>query len=145
MSLIEKIENVFPQASEIPVGLRQDIPFAQTGYLINGEIRKWGGPQQQVFSPVWASIDGLPKPFPIGTYPLLSEKEALQALDAAVSAYDHGRGFWPTLSVAERIHHMERFVFRMLEQKERIVQLLMWEIGKSLKDSTKEFDRTIHR
>jgi len=40
---------------------------------------------------------------------------------------------------------MERFVFRMLEQKERIVQLLMWEIGKSLKDSTKEFDRTIHR
>ena len=38
---------------------------------------------------------------------------------------------------------MERFVFRMLEQKERIVQLLMWEIGKSLTESTKEFDRTI--
>jgi len=143
MSLIEKIETVFPQASDIPIGLRQAIPFAQTGYLINGEIRQWDGPQQQVFSPVWVGIDGAPRPFPIGAYPLLSEKEALQALHAAVSAYDHGRGLWPTLSVAERIHHMERFVFRMLEQKERIVQLLMWEIGKSLKDSIKEFDRTI--
>jgi len=26
---------------------------------------------------------------------------------------------------------MERLVFRMLEQKKRIVQLLMWEVGKS--------------
>ena len=61
MSLIERIESVFPQASDIPVGLRHDIPFAQTGYLINGEIRQWDGPQQQVLSPVWVSIDGVPK------------------------------------------------------------------------------------
>ncbi len=143
MSLIEKINRVFPQNSDIPTGLQQGIPFSQTGYLINGEIRQWEGPQHHVLSPVWVNIDGVPEPFPIGSYPLLTEKEALEALDAAVSAYDHGRGAWPTLSVAERIHHMERFVFRMLEQKERIVQLLMWEVGKSLKDSIKEFDRTI--
>jgi glyceraldehyde-3-phosphate dehydrogenase (NADP+) len=143
MSLIDRIESVFPRISDIPDGLLQDIPIAQTGYLINGEIRQWNGPVQQVLSPVWGVIDGAPKPFPIGAYPLLSEKEALQALEAATSAYDHGRGMWPTLSVAERIQHMERFVFQMLERKARIVQLLMWEVGKSLKDSTKEFDRTI--
>ena len=131
MSLIDRIESVFPQASDIPIGLLQDIPFAQAGYLINGQIRQWEGPRQQVLSPVWVGMDGAPKPFTIGSYPLLSEKESLQALDAAISAYDHGRGIWPTLSVAERIQHMERFVFRMLEKKERIIQLLMWEVGKS--------------
>ena len=38
---------------------------------------------------------------------------------------------------------MERFAFRMLEVRERVVRLLMWEVGKSLQDSQKEFDRTV--
>ena len=52
-------------------------------------------------------------------------------------------GLWPTLSVAERIDHMQRFVFRMIEAKDQVVRFLMWEVGKSLQDSLKEFDRTI--
>jgi glyceraldehyde-3-phosphate dehydrogenase (NADP+) len=143
MSLIEKIQNVFPRATDIPKTLLNGIPCIQTGYLINGEIRVWEGPRQEVLSPVWVAGDTDPKPFFIGEYPLLTEAEALQALDAAVTAYDHGRGLWPTLSVAERIDHMERFVFRMIEEKDRVVRFLMWEVGKSLQDSEKEFDRTI--
>ena len=141
--LIEKIQNVFPQAADIPETLLNGIPCIQTGYLVNGEIRVWDGPRQEVLSPVWVADDTGPKPFCIGEYPLLTEAEALQALDAAVAAYDHGRGVWPTLSVAERIDHMERFVFRMIEAKDRVVRFLMWEVGKSLRDSEKEFDRTI--
>ncbi|WP_427122147.1 aldehyde dehydrogenase family protein [Pseudomonas aeruginosa] len=57
-------------------------------------------------------------------------------------AYDHGQGLWPNLRVAERIQHVERFLARMREQREAVVKLLMWEIGKNLKDSEKEFDRT---
>ncbi len=110
---------------------------------MNGEIRVWEGSRQEVLSPVWVVGDTGPKPFFIGEYPLLTEAEAFQALDAAVAAYDHGRGLWPTLSVAERIDHMERFVFRMIEAKDRVVRFLMWEVGKSLQDSEKEFDRTI--
>ena len=143
MALIEKIQNVFPRATDIPETLLNGIPCIQTGYLINGEIRVWDGPRQEVLSPVWVAGDTGPKPFFIGEYPLLTEAEALQALDAAVAAYDHGRGLWPTLSVAERIDHMERFVFRMIEEKDRVVRFLMWEVGKSLQDSEKEFDRTI--
>lgn len=44
--------------------------------------------------------------------------------------------------VAERIAHVEAFLARMREQREAVVKLLMWEIGKNLKDSEKEFDRT---
>ena len=143
MSLIKKIQNIFPRAADIPEALLNDIPCIQTGYLINGEIIGWEGPRRKVLSPVWLAGDTEPKPFPVGEYPMLTEKEAFQALDAAVAAYDHGRGLWPTLPVAERIGHMQRFVFRMIEEKDRVVRFLMWEVGKSLQDSEKEFDRTI--
>ncbi len=143
MSLIKKIQTIFPRAADIPEALLNDIPCIQTGYLINGEIIGWEGPRRKVLSPVWLAGDTEPKPFSVGEYPMLTEKEAFQALDAAVAAYDHGRGLWPTLPVAERIGHMQRFVFRMIEEKDRVVRFLMWEVGKSLQDSEKEFDRTI--
>jgi glyceraldehyde-3-phosphate dehydrogenase (NADP+) len=38
---------------------------------------------------------------------------------------------------------MERFVVLMKQQREAVVKLLMWEIGKNLQDSQKEFDRTV--
>ncbi|WP_035239312.1 NADP-dependent glyceraldehyde-3-phosphate dehydrogenase [Desulfobacter vibrioformis] len=143
MLLNEKIQTTFARTGDIPESLLNNIPCIQTGYLINGDIRVWDGPCQAVFSPVWVASDADPKPFFIGEYPMLTEKQALEALDAAVAAYDHGRGRWPTLSVAERIDHLEKFVFRMMEVKDPVVRFLMWEVGKSLGDSTKEFDRTI--
>jgi glyceraldehyde-3-phosphate dehydrogenase (NADP+) len=38
---------------------------------------------------------------------------------------------------------MESFVKKMITKREEIVRLLMWEIGKNLNDSRKEFDRTV--
>lgn len=38
---------------------------------------------------------------------------------------------------------MEKFVKQMESQREVVVKLLMWEIGKTLGDSQKEFDRTV--
>lgn len=145
MKLIEKINNLFPKMVDIPQDLLIDIPFIQRDYLVNGEIRVWDGPRQEVLSPVRAQgdTDSRPRPVFIGEYPLLTETEANQALDAAVTAYDHGRGLWPTMSVSERIDHMERFVLQLIKVKDQVVRFLMWEVGKSLQDSVKEFDRTI--
>jgi len=78
----------------------------------------------------------------LGSTPLLDADTALTALDAAVRAYDRGQGLWPTMRVAERIEHVQAFLDRMREQRTAVVKLLMWEIGKNLKDSEKEFDRT---
>jgi glyceraldehyde-3-phosphate dehydrogenase (NADP+) len=47
------------------------------------------------------------------------------------------------MSVEERIRHVEAFAYRMQEQREEVVKLLMWEIGKTLPDAEKEFDRTV--
>ncbi|MDH8650067.1 aldehyde dehydrogenase family protein, partial [Klebsiella pneumoniae] len=69
--------------------------------------------------------------------------EAKVALDAAVAAYDSGRGEWPTMTVAQRIGCMQDFTRQMVARREQIVNLIMWEIGKTLPDSQKEFDRTV--
>ena len=47
------------------------------------------------------------------------------------------------MKVADRIACMETFVAQMKTKRDEIVNLLMWEIGKTLPDSEKEFDRTI--
>jgi glyceraldehyde-3-phosphate dehydrogenase (NADP+) len=133
----------FPEASQIPADYQ--LPTVrQREYLINGQMRQWEGPSTDVFSPVMLKQpDGsLERPV-IGSYPVTTDSEALEALDAAVAAYDNGRGEWPTMSLADRIWCMQNFVGRMIEQKQQVVSLLMWEIGKTLTDSTKEFDRTV--
>src|SRR5208283_3835628 len=42
-----------------------------------------------------------------------------------------------------RIEHMHTFVKKMKDKRDEVVNWLMWEIGKNLGDSRKEFDRTI--
>src|SRR4029078_2318361 len=83
--------------------------------------------------------DGTEQQLEIGSYPVMGEAESDQALDAAVAAYDNGRGEWPTMPVADRIDCMQDLVKQMVAQRRPVSQLIMWEIGKSLADSEKEF------
>ncbi|TCO81560.1 aldehyde dehydrogenase (NAD+) [Plasticicumulans lactativorans] len=134
----------FPLADQIPDEYRPLAPIHQRTYLVDGELRTWAGAVQTVRSPVCVrNADGELEPVVLGSYPESSEAEADAALAAAVAAYDQGRGEWPTMSVAERIACVEEFTRQMLAQKRQIVQLIMWEIGKSFADSEKEFDRTV--
>ncbi len=142
MTIEEKLAAAFPAAGEIPAEARS-AAVEQKDYLINGRIKAWPGPRRDVFSPVALRGKKGPERVRLGSYPLMTPKEALEALDAAAAAYDEGRGLWPTLSVEARIAHMEEFVWRMKEKRAEVVNLLMWEIGKSYEDSQKEFDRTV--
>ncbi len=135
----QKIVSLFPAESNIPEEFRIPEPLEQTQFLVNGEIHHWDGPVQDVFSPVCLAADGDFKKKRIGSYPLLTEKEALGALEAACQAYDSGRGHWPTMAVEGRIRHLEEFSYRMKEKREQVVRLLMWEIGKNLQDACHEF------
>ncbi len=127
----------------IPPQFRLGDPIEQRDYLCDGEIRRWDGPQLDVLSPVCEVVDGTARQTRIGSYPLLTQTQSLEALDAACRAYDHGRGAWPTMPVEQRIRCLEDFAHRMTEQRDEVVKLLMWEIGKTLPDSQKEFDRTV--
>lgn len=143
-TIVSNPASVFPPSIEsLPPDVAQ--PFFEAGarYLINGEVREWTGPFQEVVSPVCIGDgDGL-RQQPLGHYPLMDSEQAKDALAAARQAYDHGRGAWPTMSVAERIEHVEAFIPRMIAARDEVVRLLMWEIGKTLPDARKEFDRTV--
>jgi glyceraldehyde-3-phosphate dehydrogenase (NADP+) len=138
----QRLTNVFPAESSIPEQFRITQPIDQREYLINGEMKTWNGNLNPVLSPVFVKNGNDYTQKVIGSTPLLTSKESLEALDSAVKAYDLGHGLWPTMSVTERIEHVERFLAAMRKQRDEVVKLLMWEIGKTLKDSEKEFDRT---
>lgn len=133
-----KVDNLFPGSEKIPANAELKMPFNQTKYLIDGKLLEWTGSFEKVYSPVYINEDNF-----IGTYPLMDEKAAITALDAAVQAYNNGMGEWPSMTLEQRIGRVHKFVMLMMQQREDIVRLLMWEIGKSRKDSEKEFDRTV--
>jgi acyl-CoA reductase-like NAD-dependent aldehyde dehydrogenase len=144
MSLINHspFGEIFKHENDIPAEFKID-EIHQREYLLNGELVPWNGETQNIYSPVCiATENGLERKL-LGSIPNLGVKEAMEVLEASVKAYDNGLGEWPTMSVEGRIKCMQKFVYLMIQQRELIIKLLMWEIGKTLPDSTKEFDRTV--
>ena len=143
----KRIASLFPRAEDIPA----DVDFAKAEgvyekgicYLIDGEVLEWKGARSEAFSPVFVRRSGALEQRWIGPQARLDSAEALRALEAAVRAWDHGRGKWPTMRVGERAERLSAFAAKMQETREESVRLLMWEIGKSLPDCGKEFDRTV--
>jgi glyceraldehyde-3-phosphate dehydrogenase (NADP+) len=127
--------NTIPQEFQITSLLNQDT------YLVNGELKKWTGKT----TPVYSTISSTEKyePTLLGSIPFMGEAEALEVAESAKAAFDNGQGLWPTMKVVDRIKCMEKFVAQMKETRTEVVKLLMWEIGKTLGDSEKEFDRTV--
>ncbi|PZR64159.1 MAG: NADP-dependent glyceraldehyde-3-phosphate dehydrogenase, partial [Stutzerimonas stutzeri] len=119
MTTARPLADLFPRLDEIPAAYQPDAPVEQRDYLVDGELMHWDGPLAEVRSPVFLrEADGSERQVVLGSTPLLDADAALRALDAAVAAYDYGRGAWPTMRVAERIAHVEVFLARMREQRE---------------------------
>lgn len=133
---IFKDENSIPEKYRIA-------EIHQRSYLLNGELVPWNGPVTEIYSPVCIVTEkGIERKL-LGSIPRTTHKEAMEALEAASAAYDNGLGEWPSMTVDGRIKCMQKFVYLMIQQRELVIKLLMWEIGKTLSDATKEFDRTV--
>jgi glyceraldehyde-3-phosphate dehydrogenase (NADP+) len=129
--------------SEIPEAYRPKLTtFNQ--YLVDGELKTWNGKMAEVYSTIRTENEkGEMAPTLLGSVPDMESAPALEALESAKRAFDRGKGQWPTMRVRERLTCLERFADKMKLHREEIVKLLMWEIGKTLADSEKEFDRTV--
>ena len=127
--------NSIPEEFKIKTLLHQDT------YLVDGELKKWTGKTTEVYSTISSTEEYAPTL--LGTIPFMGEEEAAEVVNSAKNAFNNGQGLWPTMKVADRIKCMENFVAQMKTTREEVVKLLMWEIGKSLGDSEKEFDRTV--
>jgi len=143
MSIEDRIRSIFPAEADIPQEFRLTDPVIQKEYLVNGELRIWEGRMQEVLTPLYIkTLSGIRQKV-AGSYPWLTKKESLEALQAAVQAYNNGRGLWPSMTAHERIHSIEDFFVQVKSKKNEIVKLLMWETGKTYDGSLKEFDRTV--
>ncbi|KDN55727.1 NADP-dependent glyceraldehyde-3-phosphate dehydrogenase [Flavobacterium seoulense] len=127
--------NSIPEEFKITKLIHQDT------YLVDGELKKWTGKTTEVYSTISSTEKYAPTL--LGTIPFMGEEEAAEVVNSAKNAFNHGQGLWPTMKVADRIKCMENFVTQMKTTRQEVVKLLMWEIGKSLGDSEKEFDRTV--
>ena len=123
----------------------KEIPFTnQQEYLVDGKFKSWHGPFKEIHSAICNPVsDEKLERILIGKIPKTGLPQAFECLESAEKAYNNGFGEWPMLSVENRIFHVENFIGEMLKLKTEVVNLLMWEIGKSEKDAEKEFDRTI--
>jgi glyceraldehyde-3-phosphate dehydrogenase (NADP+) len=140
----EQLKKAFPAEDDLTGEHSRPEPVHQRETLVGGELKPWTGRVQTVRSAICLRKgDGSLEQIELGSYPMGGIPEAEEALAAAVSAYDDGRGEWPTMTVAERIACMQDFTKQMVARRDETVKLIMWEIGKNLPDSQKEFDRTI--
>ena len=110
--------------------------------MIDGKVKPWDGPVQEVFAPIFDPNNPNDKIL-IGYQARMSEQDALTALDAATKAWNAGRGEWALASPAHRIAKIEQLVVELKTMREEIVKVLMWEICKTAADAAKEFDRTM--
>ena len=127
--------NTIPTEFQITNLLHQDT------YLVDGQLKKWTGETSEVYSTISSTQNY--SPTLLGSIPTMGEAIADEVVKSAVAAYDKGQGIWPTMKVIDRIKCMQNFVTQMKATRSEVVKYLMWEIGKSLGDSEKEFDRTV--
>ena len=122
-----------------------NVPYLENStYLIDGKLVDWNGPLADVKSNIYLTEKNKSlSPTLIGKVPDMDESSSIKALNAAVNAFDRGKGLWPTMKVKDRIACMEKFIPLMEKQRTKIIELIMWEIGKNKPDAVKEFDRTV--
>lgn len=142
MVTTDQLRALFPEDTDLKANAPPS-PIHQQETLVDGELKRWTGESVPVRSAICARQNGSLQQIDLGSHPAGGIPEAMDALAAAVEAYDDGRGEWPTMAVAQRIACMNEFTRLMIESRSAIVELIMWEIGKSRADSEKEFDRTV--
>lgn len=137
----ETMETKTKTFQTIPDQFQVKEPIEHRTYLSNGVLKPWKGKTTPVYSTISSTKEY--QPTLLGSIPYMGEEEANEVLESAANAYDKGKGIWPTMKVSQRVACMEKFAKQMITKRDEVVKLLMWEIGKNLADSQKEFDRTV--
>jgi glyceraldehyde-3-phosphate dehydrogenase (NADP+) len=135
--------DLFPTADQIPPRYRVKGSAYLPSLLLDGKVLPWDGPLTAVSSPICVKTGGMVERPIIGRVPTSTEDDAQAALDAALRAWNDGRGPWPRTPLEGRIEAVRNLTASMESKKEEFTGLLMWEIGKSLEESRAEVDRAI--
>ena len=109
--------------------------------FIDGKVSAFSGPTKVVTSPIVDEATG--KAAVIGSMAQMSEDDTMAVVDSSKRAWAAGQGEWPQMSSADRIKALENVLDSLMEIRDDMINVLMWEICKTKKDAAAEFDRTI--
>ncbi|KAB5582855.1 aldehyde dehydrogenase [Coniochaeta sp. 2T2.1] len=136
----QELKAKFPKSKE---DINIPIPSPQSCLLlIDGKVIKSDENATEVHTPI-VTQDQPDNHISIGRFEMATKAQAVQALEAAERAYMYGRGTWARMPISQRCKHMEAFASDLEKKTEELAQLLMWEIGKNVKDSHDEVTRTV--
>lgn len=79
----------------------------------------------------------------IGRLAHMNEGDVKNIITCAKKAWCNGTGEWPQMTLNNRLQAIECVLGAIKERKNEIVDVLMWEIGKSIADAQAEFDRAM--
>lgn len=120
----------------------QSKPFVDGAItFMNGKVEEWTREVDQVTSPMLNQDTG--ERIVIGKIPRMKETDALNVLESAKKAWNHGQGVWPQMKLTERIQVIENIIESLKEKRDEIINVLMWDICKNRVDAALEFDRTM--
>lgn len=134
---------LFPEAGAVPAEVRVDPAAHGARWLVDGEIRSFGGPNREVRSRVAVREGSTLSTTLLGHEAQLSADEARLAVAAAQRAWANGEGEWPSAHVEARIAAVKRFAAAVEAKTEEIATLLMWEIGKARPSARDEVTRSV--
>jgi glyceraldehyde-3-phosphate dehydrogenase (NADP+) len=117
---------------------RPNVNGAKTFY--NGEIKEYTGFSEIVTSPIF---DESGTRTVIGTMAQMKPEEIPDVIEGAKKAWNNGQGEWPQMTLDQRIMAIQKVVNSLKARRDEIVNVLMWEICKTLDDARAEFDRTM--
>jgi glyceraldehyde-3-phosphate dehydrogenase (NADP+) len=138
-----QLKSIFIDAAQVPQAFTLP-PQDGSRYLVNNQVISGSGTTHLIDSPLCLTQNGQAPTRPVLGHCFAAPAEvSQQALEAALAAWDNGRGAWPTMSVAARVERLEEFCRLAKPLREEVARILMWEIAKPWDDSLKEFDRTL--
>lgn len=113
----KSIENLF-------VNVGAPVPVEQKKILMDG-LKTFEGEVIEVYSPICRGE----LPIYLGSYPRMTEAQALLCLESAQKAWDLGKGEWPMLPPTQRCDAVRKFAGILKTNRKGIAEKIMWEIA----------------
>lgn len=126
--------------SKLPGG---ELPKVPCVTFYGGQIREWSGPVQKVVSPLLDPTTPTLERTYLGDSPMMTPADSLAALDAALQAWNNGKGEWPLADPQVRASAVWNFAQELKKLLPTIATWLSLEIAKTVADAESEVKRTI--
>ena len=111
-----------------------------TKFISDGKVIEYDGYKQECYSPIKKSGSSIK----IGTLTKMDSKTVLHMLNNARTAWSHGLGQWPHRTSTDRLSIMKRLIESLRKKREEIIRVIMWDICKSFKNASDEYDLTLN-